>query len=152
MKIKKHQFKYIFLLFTLILFGVVSFVYSEDAPEQSNGEQNLTDQSDDEPIPTEQQPPKELNLLKKQFIELKSDVVDLKRSLDAMQDRLNNPFQTFLMIFGTIIVITIVGMFFLSIRKIRQLRNRFENSQRQWTDRSKENDQRSDAKKISVPK
>lgn len=140
---KKHQFKYIFLLFTLILFGVASLVYSQDTHEQSNGEQIPTEQSDDGTILTEQTP-KEPNPLNKQISDLKNDVVNIELSLGAMQDRLNNPFQAFLMIFGTIIILIIGVLFFLSKREIRQLQYRFENSQRQWTDRSKEDDLRWD--------
>ena len=128
---KTHQFRYVLFLFALILVGVISLVYSQEAPEQSNDEPSPVEQPSETPNPLESQ----LNSLEKQITELKHDLSDL-------QDALDNLFQTYAMIFGAIIVLTIVVMFFLSMRKIRQLQNEFENSERGWQSRLNEINQR----------
>lgn len=128
---KIHQFRYVLFLLALILVGVTSLVYSQDAPEQSN----------DEPSPVEQ-PSKTPNPLESQVNSLEKQITELKHELSTLQDALGNPFQTYAMIFGAIIVLTIVVTFFLSIRKIRQLQNEFENSERGWQNRLNEMNQR----------
>ena len=128
---KIHQFRYVLFLLALILVGVTSLVYSQDASEQSNDEPSPVEQPSETPNPLESQ----LNSLEKQITELKHELSDL-------QDALDNPFQTYAMIFGAIIVLTIVVMFLLSMRKIRQLQNEFENSERRRQSRLNEINQR----------
>lgn len=128
---KIHQFRYVLFLLALILVGVTSLVYSQDASEQSN----------DEPSPVEQ-PPETPNPLDSQVNSLEKQITELKHELSVLQDSLHNPFQTYAIIFGAIIVLTIVVMFFLSMRKIRQLQNEFENSERGWQNRLNEINQR----------
>lgn len=129
---KIHQFRYVLFLLPLILVGLTSLVYSQDALEQSN----------DEPIPVEQ-PSETPNPLESQVVSsLEKQIMELKHELFTLQDSLDNPFQTYAMIFGAIIVLTIVVMFFLSMRKIRQLQNEFENSERGWQNRLNEINQR----------
>ena len=128
---KIHQFRYVLFLLALILVAVTLLVYSQDASEQSN----------DEPSPVEQ-PSETPNPLESQVNSLEKQITELKHELSALQDSLDNPFQTYAMIFGAIIVLTIVVMFFLSMRKIRQLQNEFENSERGWQNRLNEINQR----------
>lgn len=128
---KMHQGRYVLFLLILILIGETLLVYSQDALEQSNGEPSPIEQSLETPNPLEPQ----INALKKQITELEHDLVVLRDSLD-------NPFQTYAMIFGAIIVLTIGVMFFLSMQKIRHLRNEFENSERRWQSRLNEINQR----------
>ena len=128
---KIHQFRYVLFLLALILVGVTSLVYSQDASEQSN----------DEPSPVEQ-PSETPNPLESQVNSLEKQITELKHELFALQNSLDNPFQTYAIIFGAIIVLTIVVMFFLSMWKIRQLQNEFENSERGWQNRLNEINQR----------
>ena len=128
---KIHQFRYVLFLLALILVGPTSLVYSQDASEQSN----------DKPSPVEQ-PSKTPNPLESQVNSLEKQITELKHELSALQDLLDNPFQTYAMIFRAIIVLTIVVMFFLGVREIRQLQNEFENSERGWQNRLNEINQR----------
>ncbi|MCY3743004.1 MAG: hypothetical protein OXH00_18465 [Candidatus Poribacteria bacterium] len=128
---KIHQFRYVLFLLALILVGVTPLVYSQDASEQSNDEPSLVEQ-----------PSETLNPLESHVNSLEKQITELKHELSALQDSLDNPFQTYAMIFGAIIVLTIVVMFFLSMRKIRQLQNEFENSERGWQNRLNEINQR----------
>ncbi len=128
---KIHQFRYVLFLLALMLVGVTSLVYSQDASEQSN----------DEPSPVEQ-PSETPNPLESRVNSLEKQITDVKHDLFALQDSLDNPFQTYAMIFGAIIVLTIVVMFFLSVRKIRQLQSEFENSERGGQNRLNEINQR----------
>ena len=121
---KIHQFRYVLFLLALILVGVTSLVYSQDTSEQSNDEPSPVEQPSETPSPLESQ----VNSLEKRVKDLEHRFLDLPDSADS-------PFQTYAMIFGAIIVLTIVVMLFLSMRKIRQLRNEFENSERGWQNR-----------------
>lgn len=116
---KTHHFKYILLL-ALILLGITSLLYSQDPPKQTNGEETTTEQGPpDEPNPIES--------LNKSII---NRIRDLEDTQSIIQDKVDNPFQIILMIFGSIIILIIGVLFFLS--------------KRQWRDRSQENDQRWD--------
>ena len=125
------QFRYVLFLLILILIGVTSFVYSQDTLEQLNGE----------PSPVEQLP-ETPNPLESQVNSLEERIKELEHEFFGLQDATVSPLQTYVMIFGAIIVLTIGVMFFLSMRKIRHLRNEFENSERRWQSRLNEINQR----------
>ena len=127
---KIHQFRYVLFLFALILVGVTSLVYSQDASEQSN----------DKPSPVEQ-PSETPNPLESQVNSLEKQITELKHGLVALQDSVDSPFQTYAMIFGAIIVLTIVTILFLGMRKISKLRNEFENSEQDWQVRLNKSEQ-----------
>ena len=129
---KIHQFRYVLFFLALMLVGVTSLVYSQDASEQSN----------DEPSPVEQ-PSETPNPLESQVNSLEKQITELKHELFALQDLLDNPFQTYAMIFGAIIVLTIIVVIFLGIRMVRQLQddvasvrdtfqNKLNKSDRHW--------------------
>ena len=128
---KIHQCRYVLFLFILILIGVTSLVYSQDVLEQS----------DDEPSPVEQlsETP---NPLESQVNSLENRIKELEQGFFGLPDATDSPLQTYAMIFGAIIVLTIGVTFFLSMRQIRQLRNEFENSERRWQSRLNEINQR----------
>lgn len=128
---KMPQFRYVLFLLILILIGVTSFVYSQDTLEQLNGE----------PSPVEQLP-ETPNPLESQVNSLEERIKELEHEFFGLQDATVSPLQTYVMIFGAIIVLTIGVMFFLSMRKIRHLRNEFENSERRWQSRLNEINQR----------
>lgn len=108
---KIHQFRYVLFLLALILVGVTSLVYSQEVPEQSNGE----------PVPLEQS----------------SEPLDR-----ASQNSLDNTFQTYVMIFGALIVLGFAVVVFLGFRKIQQQQTELENSERGWRNKLNSSEQR----------
>lgn len=126
-----HQCRYVLFLLILILIGVTSLVYSQDALEQSNKEPSPVEQLSETPNPLDSQ----VNSLEKR-------IKELEQGFFGLQDATDSPLQTYAMIFGAIIVLTIGVMFFLNMRKIRHLRNEFENSERRWQSRLNEINQR----------
>ena len=108
---KIHQFRYVLFLLALILVGVTPLVYSQEVPEQSNGE----------PVPLEQSP----------------------EPLDrASQNSLDNSFQTYVVIFGALIVLGFAVVVFLGFRKIQQQQTELENSERGWRNKLNSSEQR----------
>ena len=127
-------FRYVLFLLALTLFGATSLVYSEEADAQSNGQPNPTEQSSETPNP-----------LESQFTELEERVTNLKRSHDALVDSLDNPFQTYVMIFGALIVLGFAVAVFLILWKIQKQQSRFENREQQWQSRFNDSEQRWEA-------
>lgn len=150
---KTHHFKYILLL-ALILLGITSFLYSQESPKQTNGEDTIPKQiNDGDTIPkqtngedttAEQEPLDEPNPLESLNKRINDRFVKMEGRQLILEEKVDNPFQIILMIFGSIIILIIGVLFFFSKQEIRQLQYRFENNQRQWKDRSQENDQRWD--------
>ena len=129
---KIHQFRYALFILALILIGVTLLVYSQEAPEQSNGEPNPIEQTTKAPNP-----------LESQVTELEKKLTDLQLSHDALVDSLDNPSQIYTMIFGAAILLVFTVAVFLGMRMVRRLRsevraseqllkNRFNNSKQHW--------------------
>ena len=129
---KIHQFRYVLFILALILIGVTLLVYSQEAPEQSNGEPNPIEQTTKAPNP-----------LESQVTELEKKLTDLQLSHDALIDSLDNPSQIYTMIFGAAILLVFTVAVFLGMRMVRRLRsevraseqllkNRFNNSEQHW--------------------
>ena len=129
---KMHQFRYVLFILALILIGVTLLVYSQEAPEQSNGEPNPIEQTTKVPNP-----------LETQVIKLEKKLTDLQLSHDALVDSLDNPSQIYTMIFGAVIVLGFALLIFLVMRMVGQLRgeldaserllqNKFINSEQRW--------------------
>ena len=140
---KMHQFRYVLFLFALILIGVISLVYSQEAPEQSN----------DEPNPAEQTI-EISNRLEKRITKLEKEFTDLQLRHDDLVGSLDNPPQMYTMIFGILIVLGFAVVIFLVMWKVRRLRsevhanerllqNRFSNSEQRWDGQLKHIRQRS---------
>ena len=119
-------------ILALILIGVTLLVYSQEAPEQSNGEPNPIEQTTKVPNP-----------LETQVIKLEKKLTDLQLSHDALVDSLDNPSQIYTMIFGAVIVLGFALLIFLVMRMVGQLRgeldaserllqNKFINSEQRW--------------------
>ena len=163
-KMKTHHFKYVLLL-ALLLLGITSFLYSQESPKQTNGEDTIPKQmnsedttpkqtDDEEAIAkqtngedsiAEQEPQDEPNPMEESLNKRINDrFVILEGRQSILEEKVDNPFQIILMIIGSIIILIIGVLFFFSKQEIRQLQFRFENSQRQWKDRLQENDQRWD--------
>ena len=129
---KIHQFRYALFILALILIGVTLLVYSQESPEQSNGEPNPIEQTTKVPNP-----------LESQVTELEKKLTDLQLSHDALVDSLDNPSQIYTMIFGAAILLVFTVAVFLGMRMVRRLRsevraseqllkNRFNNSEQHW--------------------
>ena len=129
---KIHQFRYVLFILALILIGVTLLVYSQEAPEQSNGEPNPIEQTTKVPNP-----------LESKVIKLEKKLTDLQLSHDALVDSLDNPSQIYTMIFGAAILLVFTVAVFLGMRMVRGLRsevraseqllkNRFNNSEQHW--------------------
>ncbi len=172
-KMKTHHFKYVLLL-ALLLLGITSFLYSQESPKQTNGEdttpkqmngedttpkqmnsedttpkqtddeETIAKQTNGEDSIAEQEPLDEPNPLESLNKRINDRFVSLEGKQSILEEKVDNPFQIILMIIGSIIILIIGVLFFFSKQEIRQLQFRFENSQRQWKDRSQENDQRWD--------
>ena len=129
---KIHQFRYVLFLLVPILIGGTSLVYSQETPEQSNGEPNPVEQTIEIPNP-----------LESQVTKLEKNLTDLQLSHDALVDSLDNPSQIYTMIFGAVIVLGFALLIFLVMRMVGQLRgeldaserllqNKFINSEQRW--------------------
>ena len=130
-----HQFRYALFFFALILIGVISLVYSQDAPEQSNDEPNPVEQITEIPNP-----------LETRVANLEKKFTDLQRSHNTLVGSLDSPTQIYtitFIIFGAIIVLGFALVIFLMMRIIGKLRgeldaserllqNRFNNSEQRW--------------------
>ena len=108
---KIHQFRYPLFLSALIFIGVTSLVYSQEVPQQSNGE----------PVPVEQ---------------------SSKTPDPALQNSLDNSFQTYVIIFGALIVLGLAVAVFLGFRKIQQQQTEIENSEQGWRNKLNNSEQR----------
>ena len=128
---KIHQFRYALFLLALILVGITSLVYSQEAPEQSNGELNPVEQTIEIPNP-----------LESQVTKLEKKVTDLQLSHDALIDSLDNPSQIYTMVFGAAILLVFAVVMFFVMRMIRRLRNEVDTSERLLKDRFNNSEQR----------
>ena len=124
--------RYVLFLFALILIGVNSLVYSQEAPEQPNDEPNPVEQTTEIPNP-----------LEIQVTNLEKKLTNLQRSHNTLVGSLDSPTQIYTIIFGTAIVLGFALVIFLVMRMVRQLRgeldaserllqNRFNNSEQRW--------------------
>ena len=140
---KIHQFRYVLFLLVPILIGGTSLVYSQETPEQSNGEPNPVEQTIEIPNP-----------LESQVTKLEKNLTDLQLSHDALVDSLDNPSQIYTMIFGALIVLGFAVVIFFVMRMFRRLRSevhaseqlvkdRFNNSEQRWEGQLKHIRQRS---------
>ena len=127
-----HQFRYVLFLLALILIGVSALVYSQDAPEQSNDEQNPVEQTTEIPNP-----------LETQVTNLEKKLTDLQHSHNTLVTSLGSPTPIYTIIFGATIVLGFALVIFLVMRmagKLREeldtserlLQNRFNNSEQRW--------------------
>ena len=145
-----HQFRYALFFFALILIGVISLVYSQDVPEQSNDEPNPVEQTTDIPNP-----------LETQVANLEKKFTDLQRSHNTLVGSLDSPTQIYTIIFGAITVLGFSLVIFLMMRIVGKLRgeleaserllqNRFNNSEQRWEGQLKHIRQRGkeDAQKL----
>ena len=128
---KIHQFRYVLFILALILIGVTLRVYSQEAPEQSNGELNPVEQTTEIPNP-----------LESQVTKLEKKVTDLQLSHDTLVDSLDNPFQIYTIIFGALIVLGFAVVIFLVMRKVRRLQSELDASERPVKDRFNNSEQR----------
>ena len=131
-KMKIHQFRYVLFLLALIFIGLISLVYSQGAPEQSNDEPNPVEQTAEIPNPLETQ----VTNLEKKF-------EDLQRSHNTLVSSLDSPTRIYAIIFGAVIVLGFALVIFLMTRMVGRLRsevherdqllqNRFNNSEQLW--------------------
>lgn len=128
---KIHQFRYALFLLALILVGITSLVYSQEAPEQSNGELNPVEQTTEIPNP-----------LESQVTKLGKKVADLQLSHNTLVDSLDNPIQMYTMISGAVIVLGFAVVIFLVMRKVRRLQSELDASERLVKDRFNNSEQR----------
>ena len=128
---KIHQFRYALFLLALILVGITSLVYSQEAPEQSNGELNPVEQTTEIPNP-----------LESQVTKLGKKVTDLQLSHNTLVDSLDNPIQMYTMISGAVIVLGFAVVIFLVMRKVRRLQSELDASERLVKDRFNNSEQR----------
>ena len=128
---KIHQFRYVLFILALILIAVTLRVYSQEVPEQSNGEPNPVGQTIEIPNP-----------LESQVTELEKNLTDLQLSHDALIDSLDNPSQIYTMIFGALIVLGFAVVIFLVMRMVRRLRSEVHASERLLQDRFNNSEQR----------
>ena len=143
---KKRQFRYILSFLILTLFVFATLADSQESTEQiteepNPTEQSATDQLFEEPNPTKQSE-EDSNPLESQSRTLKTQFRNLEIRFNALEDSLDNSFQTYLMIFGALIALTFVVVIFLGIWNTRQQRNRFENIEQWWQDRFNGSEQR----------
>ena len=127
---KKRQFRYILSFLILTLFVFATLADSQESTEQITEEPNPTEQSAEDS-----------NFLESQFSTLKTQFRNLEIRFNALEDSSDNSFQTYLMIFSALMVLTFVVVIFLGIWNIRQQQSRFENIEQWCQDRFKESEQ-----------
>ena len=128
---KMHQFRYVLFILALILIGVTFLVYSQEVPEQSNGESNPVEQTTEIPNP-----------LESKVIKLEKKLIDLQLSHDALVDSLDNPSQIYTMIFGAAILLVFAVAVFLGMRMVRGLRSEVYTNERLLQDKFSSSEQR----------
>ena len=136
-----RQFRYVLFSLALTLLVGSSLMYSEGATAQSNEQPNPTEQSSETPNPLES----EFTALEKRVTSLERSSDALVVSHDALVDSLDNPFQTYVMIFGALIILVFAVAVVLILWKIQKQQNRFQNSEQQWQSRFNDSEQRWEA-------
>ena len=128
---KIHQFRYVWFLLALTLFGVTLLVYSEEAAEESNGESNSS-----------QQLSEKLTSLETQGTEPQKEEQnpEPEPSPDASRELLKNLSPIYTMIFGAFIVLLLAIAIFLGIW-VRWLQGKVEASELLFQQRLNENKQ-----------
>ena len=131
---KKFQFRYILPFLILTLFVFITLAHSQESTEQIAEESTATEQ-----------PAEESNPLESQFSTLKTQFRNLETRIITLEDSLDNPFQTYLMIFGALIVLTFMLVIFLGIWNIQQqkkfgsieqrLQDGFNGSEKRWAEK-----------------
>ena len=127
-----RQFRYSLLFLILAFLLGPSLVYSQDAPEQSNDEPDLVEQTTEIPNP-----------LETQVINLEKKFADLQRSHNTLVGSLGSPTRIYAIIFAAVTVIGFALVIFLMMRMVGKLQsevherdqllqNRFNSSEQRW--------------------
>ena len=126
---KIHQFKYVWFLLALTLFGVTLLVYSEEAAEESNGESNSSQQLSEKSTSLETQDTEP---------EKEKQSPEPEPSPDASRELLKNLSSIYTMIFGAFIGLVLAITIFLGIW-VGRLRHKVEASEGLFQQRLNEN-------------